>query len=45
MTYLSPQSKNSSKPKLFDQVREAVRTRHYSLHTEQVYVQWIQGVK
>lgn len=29
------------KPKLLDQVRDAIRTRHYSLHTEKAYVQWI----
>ena len=29
------------KPKLLDQVRAAVRTRHYSLRTEQAYVQWV----
>ena len=29
------------KPKLLDQVREAIRTRHYSRRTEDVYVQWI----
>jgi integron integrase len=28
-------------PKLLDQVREAIRTRHYSLRTEEAYVQWI----
>ena len=29
------------KPKLLEQVRTAVRVRHYSLRTEQAYVQWI----
>jgi integrase len=29
------------KPKLLDQVREAIRTRHYSLRTEGAYVGWI----
>ena len=29
------------KPKLFDQVREAIRTRHYSGKTEKAYVHWI----
>ncbi len=29
------------KPKLLDQVREAIRTRHYSLRTEEAYVSWI----
>lgn len=27
--------------KLLDQVREAIRTKHYSYRTEQTYVQWI----
>ncbi len=29
------------KPKLLDQVRNAIRTRHYSLRTEQAYIAWI----
>ena len=29
------------KPKLLDQVRQAIRTRHYSLKTEEAYVGWI----
>jgi integron integrase len=29
------------KPRLLDQVREAIRLRHYSLRTEQTYVFWI----
>ena len=29
------------KPKLLDQVRDAIRTRHYSLRTEEAYVGWI----
>ena len=28
-------------PKLLDQVREAIRARHYSLRTEKTYVGWI----
>jgi site-specific recombinase XerD len=30
-----------SRPKLLDQVRYAIRTRHYSRRTEQAYVHWI----
>jgi hypothetical protein len=30
-----------AKPKLLDQVRAAIRLRHYSLRTEQAYVHWI----
>ncbi len=29
------------KPKLLDQVRQALRARHYSYRTEQAYVQWV----
>lgn len=29
------------KPKLLDQVRNAIRVRHYSLRTEQAYIYWI----
>lgn len=29
------------KPKLLDQVRDAIRTRHYSYMTEKAYVHWI----
>ena len=33
---LSPQ-----KPKLLDQVRQAIRARYYSIKTEEAYVGWI----
>jgi len=29
------------KPKLLDQVRQTIRTRHYSLRTEEAYVHWV----
>ena len=29
------------KPHLLDRVREAIRVRHYSLRTEEVYLQWV----
>jgi len=32
---------NSPKPRLLDQVRQALNARHYSYRTEQAYVQWI----
>ena len=38
-------STNRPKPKLLDQVRQAIRARHYSSRTEEAYVAWIQGVK
>lgn len=28
-------------PRLLDQVRDAIRVRHYSLRTEASYIQWI----
>jgi hypothetical protein len=31
----------AQKPKLLDQVRDAIRTRHYSYRTEEAYVGWI----
>ena len=30
-----------SKPKLLDQVRDAIRVKHYSMRTEEAYVNWI----
>ena len=32
---------NTRKPRLLDQVRETIRTKHYSIRTEESYVQWI----
>ena len=29
------------KPKLLDQVRDAIQTRHYSRRTEKTYVGWM----
>lgn len=34
-------SSKSGAPKLLDQVRHAIRLRHYSIRTEQAYVYWI----
>lgn len=34
-------SPDQSEPRLLDQVRELIRLRHYSIRTEQAYVQWI----
>lgn len=36
-----PLPHGAPKPKLLDQVRLAIRTRHYSLKTEEAYVGWI----
>lgn len=30
-----------AKKKLLDQVRDAIRVKHYSLRTEKIYVDWI----
>jgi hypothetical protein len=35
-------SVSAPKPKLVDQVRQAIRTRHDSLRTEQAYLAWIE---
>jgi hypothetical protein len=32
---------DGSRPKLLDQVRHTIRTRHYSRRTETTYVHWI----
>ena len=32
---------SAPKPRLLDQVRQAIRTRHYSYRTEKAYVHWI----
>src|SRR5713101_5688123 len=31
----------TSQPKLLDQVRAAIRVKHYSIRTEETYVHWI----
>lgn len=35
------QAQTPAAPRLLDQVREAIRTRHYSIRTEEAYLQWI----
>lgn len=30
-----------NKPKLLDQVRNVIRVKHYSIRTEEAYVQWV----
>lgn len=38
----SPSSVSSSgSPKLLDQLRDRIRVKHYSIRTEQAYVQWV----
>jgi site-specific recombinase XerD len=41
MLHLNQPYQGSQKPKLLDQVRYAIRAKHYSLQTEEAYVQWI----
>ncbi len=37
-----PDSDSSSRPpKLLDQLRDRIRVKHYSIRTEQAYVQWV----
>ncbi len=38
---MQPNAPSTQPPRLFDQVREAIRLRHYSLRTEQAYLHWI----
>ena len=35
------QSVSTGSPRLLEQVRDRLRVKHYSLRTEQAYVQWI----
>lgn len=37
----SPPGSAPERPKLLDQVRDAVRRKHYSYRTEETYVHWI----
>ena len=39
----TPASSEQTAPKLLDQVRRAIRIRHYSIRTEEAYVYWIRG--
>jgi hypothetical protein len=35
-----PMQQTTAKPRLLDQVRDVLRRKHYSLRTEQSYVDW-----
>jgi regulator of sirC expression with transglutaminase-like and TPR domain len=37
---LSP-TQTRNKPKLLDQVRDVIRRKHFSIRTEQTYIDWI----
>lgn len=41
MGSFSPNHSEQKQPRLLDQVRSAIRLRHYSIRTEEAYVQWI----
>ena len=32
---------DAGKPKLLDQMKNAIRIRHYSFQTEKSYIQWV----
>ena len=36
-----PLSPGAQKPRLLEQVRNRIRTKHYSLSTEKTYLQWV----
>jgi integron integrase len=38
---MAEQGPSVNKPKLLDQVRNVIRVKHYSIRTEEVYVQWV----
>ena len=38
---LPDESTTANPPKLLDQVRDKLRVKHYSIRTEQTYVDWI----
>ena len=38
---ISPKAPPPERPRLMDQVRERLRVKHYSIRTEQVYMDWI----
>ncbi len=38
---MAPKIPTSRPPKLLDRVRDALRLKHYSIHTEEAYVNWI----
>ena len=41
MSAILPTSASQNKPKLLDQVRDVIRRKHFSIRTEQAYVDWI----
>ena len=41
MAAILPNHAAGNKPKLLDQVRDVIRRKHFSIRTEQSYVDWI----
>ena len=41
MAVTLPAQATRNKPKLLDQVRDVIRRKHFSIRTEQTYVEWI----
>src|ERR1700757_4361595 len=41
MARILPVEATASKPKLLDQVRDVIRRKHFSIRTEQAYIDWI----
>src|SRR5262245_31363088 len=41
MVQTLPAAASQNKPKLLDQVRDVTRRKHFSIRTEQTYVDWI----
>lgn len=41
LTVTMPARAGAVKPRLLDQVRLAIRTRHFNTHTKQAYIAWI----
>ena len=41
MPTIVPIASDRHKPKLLDQVRDVIRRKHYSVRTEQAYIDWI----
>jgi len=39
--YIKTNYRTKNKPKLLDQVRQVIRVKHYSLRTEEAYLNWI----
>jgi len=39
-----PEREPAAKPRLLDQVSQAIRTRHYNPRTEKAYVPWIRFI-